>query len=293
MMTNIYGFAQNIELPNDGPGLPYDTANLLGDTHYEDPSIIVDVYYGGRIYETNYIYAIVKISNASQLRTAVAYRYNSGYTKSGSKIAEANNAVFAINGDYYSFKNTGYIVRQGIEYRRRAEKTWDILIIDQHGNFHAITEPTNEKVDNWLSEHPDLIVMNSFNFGPVYVSDGEWTMNDYSLVLNHNKIADYRGCARMALCQLAPLTYLMVACEGETDRGSRGLTLNEFADCLREVDNKIADYDIQVAYNLDGGRSTTMVLCGKKINSLSANSSRDIADIIYFSSAWQSEGGNR
>ena len=285
----VTAHAETIELPLDGSGLPYDIRWKTSETHYEDPSITVDVYYGGRIYETNYTFAVIQLSNASQLRTAMPYRYNSGYLMAGAKIAQANNAVFAINGDYYSFKNTGYLVRQGREYRRRVEKLWDVLIIDQNGDFHVLREPTDESLENWLAKHPELEVINSFNFGPAYAENGEWLMDDFSQALNHNKIADYRGCARMAICQLAPLTYLAVACEGETDRGSRGLTLNEFVDCLKEVDAQLPDYQIQVAYNLDGGRSTTMVFCGEKINSTSASSSRDIADILYFASAWQGE----
>lgn len=286
--------AEILDLPVDSsPGLPYNAAKVEENAHYQDPSITVDIYYGGRIHETNYTYAIIKIANATQLRTAMAYKYNSSYTKPGEAIAKANNAVFAINGDYYSFKSSGYLVRQGIDYRSRPEAMWDILLIDQNGDFHIITEPSDDKVKAWQEENPTLQIINSFNFGPAYIANGSWLMEDFSQALNHNKIADYRGCARMAICQLAPLTYLAVACEGETDSGSQGMTLNEFADCLKEIESSLDEYTIQAAYNLDGGRSTTMVLGGKKINSTSARSSRDIADMIYFASAWQPDKGER
>ena len=76
-----------------------------------------------------------------------------------------------------------------------------------------------------------------------------------------------------------------------TGGGGVGKTylIHKVVDCLKEVDAQLPDYQIQVAYNLDGGRSTTMVFCGEKINSTSASSSRDIADILYFASAWQGE----
>ena len=76
---NTYdAFAEIVTLPIDQTGgLKYDPANYTSDTHYEDPSITVDIYWGGRIYDTNYVYAVIKIANASQLRTAFAFTYSS------------------------------------------------------------------------------------------------------------------------------------------------------------------------------------------------------------------------
>ena len=49
---NTYdAFAEIVTLPIDQTGgLKYDPANYTSDTHYEDPSITVDIYWGGRIY---------------------------------------------------------------------------------------------------------------------------------------------------------------------------------------------------------------------------------------------------
>lgn len=52
---------------------PVDERYYTSATHYEDPSLTVDVYLDGRIHETNYAYAVIKIADASQLRTAMAY----------------------------------------------------------------------------------------------------------------------------------------------------------------------------------------------------------------------------
>ena len=52
------------------------------DTHYEDPSLTVDIG-EGRIHETNYVYAVIKIADPSQIRTAMAYKYNSSRTVPG------------------------------------------------------------------------------------------------------------------------------------------------------------------------------------------------------------------
>ncbi|MBQ7454934.1 MAG: phosphodiester glycosidase family protein [Clostridia bacterium] len=262
-------------------------------THYEDPSITVDTYPGNRIHDTNYIYAVIKVADGSQIRTAMAYKYNSSYTVVGQVMAEANNAVLAINGDYFSFYDYGFLVRQGHQYRYRPNYYWDLLIIDQYGDLHAITRPTGDRIQAWIESHPDLAVMNTFNFGPAMIIDGEWTQEVFSddNLLNYGSISGASHYARVALCQLAPLTYMVVACESMYDEGSAGMTLNEFCDCLREIDEKLEDYDIQVAYNLDGGGSATMVFHNEKIYSLYYPKTRTLSDIIYFASAWR-EGVN-
>lgn len=63
----------------------------------------------------------------------------------------------------------------------------------------------------------------------------------------------------------------------------------KIADCLREIDDKLTDYDIVTAYNMDGGGSTTMVFHNEKINSPTNPKIRSLSDIIYFVSAWNNE----
>lgn len=285
-------FAEIVELPLDTtPGLEFDWSNYTSDTHYEDPSITVDITWGGRIHETNYVYAVVKVANATQIRTAMAGRYSDDSTRRGSQLAEANNAVVAINGDYFKHSDhkNGYMVRQGKLYRNRPHKFWDTLIIDQFGNFHTIQEPTKEKIEAWLSENPDLVVYNSFNFGPVLIKDGQVTQEDFNQVKNHDYIGCHKDCQRMAICQLDELTYLLVTSEGPEDKGSEGLTMDEFVECLLEIDEQLTDYTIKTAYNLDGGSSCTLVFKHEKINAPNNPKKRQLSDIIYFASAWKAE----
>lgn len=280
--------AEIIDLPIEaGPGPEYDWNNYISATEYEDPSLSVKVYEGGRIHDTNYLYAIIKIASPTQLRTAMAYKYNSSFTVIGEKMAEANNAVIAVNGDYFNYYKHGYLVRQGVEYRNRPDKHWDTLIIDQHGDFHVIIEPSKAKIQEWQAAHPDLTPINTFNFGPVFILDGQPRTDKFSNVKNYFQIAGHREYARMAFCQLDTLTYMFVSTESVLDENSDGMTLDQFMDCLQEIDEKVTEYDIRVAYNIDGGGSATMVFGEKKINSLTNPKVRDLCDIIYFASAWQ------
>mgnify|MGYP004663653269 FL=1 len=296
---NTYdAFAEIVTLPIDQTGgLKYDPANYTSDTHYEDPSITVDIYWGGRIYDTNYVYAVIKIANASQLRTAFAFNYSSpGDGKRVADMAKKMNGVFAINGDYYShsWHTNGYMVRQGKVYRNRPNKTWDLLMVDQYGNFHGMVEPNKEKVEAFLAqaEAEGLQVVNSWNFGPIIIQDGERTREDFNTLkqnLNTDYIGTYKDAQRIAFCQLDELTYLCVTSEGPEDKDSEGLTMNEFYDCLREVESKLDGYKIQTAFNLDGGSSCTFAFNNKKINAPTNPKKRSVPDCIYFASAWKAE----
>ena len=298
-------YADIIELPVDikEGGMPFKWENFTSDTHYEDPSITVDIVWGGRIHDTNYVYALIKIANATQLRSALSNDNFKDWKTYGHKIAKSKNAVFAVNGDFCKAKDYthGYIVREGHLYRNRPSRTWDALLIDQYGNFHPIMEPTQEKIETWLAENPDLQVINSFNFGPVLIQDGEFTRNTFNNVkdknldinLNTDYIGTYKLCQRTCICQLDTLTYLCITSEGPEDKDCKGMTMDEFADCIREIDEQLTDYTIQTAYNLDGGSSSTFVFKapGKnelyKINAPTNPKVRELYDIIYFASAWQ------
>ena len=261
----------------------------LSDNQYQDPTLAVQVYPDGRIYDTGYLYAVITITQPAQLRTAMAYRYNSAKAVPGQAIAQANRAVLAINADYHTMYENGYLTRRGVTYRKRPERNWDLLVIDQYGDLHGIVEPGDDKIAQWQQEHPELQMVDTFNFGPVLVQDGRWREVTRENMQNLYRIEGDKPAARMAICQLDKLTYLIVACECPEDKGSRGMTLSEFADCLREVEGKLDGRKIQFAYNLDGGNSTTVIFHNRKINPTGKARGRELSDIIYFTTAWEEE----
>ena len=74
------------------------------------------------------------------------------------------------------------------------------------------------------------------------------------------------------------------------------MTMDQFVDLLREVESKLDGQKIQVAYNLDGGASSTFIFKDPgtdgltKVNALTrANPQRQLYDIIYFASAWKED----
>ena len=247
-------------------GIKPDAQYYLPDRGgYEDPSLKVTIE-AMREHETNILVARVKIADPSQIRTTMAARYGSTGGVLPDKLAKRVNAVLAVNGDFFNFNSTGYLVRQGKLYRNKTHTPSDILIIDDKGDFTIIVDPTEEKVQAF-----EGTIVNSFNFGPALVVDGEIIHTTKELNVGLEKETQ-----RMGVAQVGPLEYLCVATEGPENEGSDGLTIPEFAQLMK-------DLGAVQAYNLDGGSSSAMMLGGEKINALSSRKMRPICDLLYFS----------
>ena len=261
-------------------GLEPQAEGYLSDWEYEDPSISVKIE-TGRIYDTNYMVAHVKLANATQMRSTMAGSYYSPSTASPITMAKRANAVLAINGDYFSARNgVGYTARMGKEYRNRCNGTYDVLVIDDQGDLHILKAPTKEDVENLKTAlaAEGKSVMNGYTFGPGLVINGERQTG----FVNMDNAAD-KAAQRMCLAQIGPLEYLCIASEGPEDKGSVGLNLEQFSELVASFEG------VQNAYNLDGGSSTTMYFRGDKVNSPNNPKRRHLNDIIYFASAYQPE----
>lgn len=263
--------AQIAPLPVDDKPAPKPDANAYtSEFAYDDGSLRVSIE-PGRANDTNYLVARVRIADPSQLRTATAGGYYSTYTCKGFLIANRVNSVLAINGDFYNYRNDGYVVRQGTVVRNRPNG-FDALLIDDKGDFHVVEYADRKTLDAFL-ENFDGEIVNAMSFGPLLVRDGKRVEEIHYFDVGTNKPTQ-----RMGIAQVGPLEYLCVSTEGPEDPGSRGFTVAEFADLMEEI-------GCEIAYNLDGGSSNTMVWRGEKLNSPDNPKERYIGDIIYFATA--------
>lgn len=252
---------------DDSPGPALKEENFLPDHGgYQDESLSVRIE-TIRKHDTTILVAYVEVAHPSQIRTAMADKYGSTRTTLGRLMTKRSNAAFAINGDFFNFHNQGYLVRQGTLYRDKTNATYDVLIIDDKGDFHVFVDPTEEDMHGF-----EGTIINSFNFGPVLVKDGEVVTTTKELNVGLNKQTQ-----RMGIGQMGPLSYICVTTEGPENKGSVGLTIPEFAELMKELGAK-------TAYNLDGGSSCAMLIGNDKINALSAAKNRPICDILYFAS---------
>ncbi|MBE5787735.1 MAG: phosphodiester glycosidase family protein [Clostridiales bacterium] len=267
------------KLPIDlTPGMKPNPKGYTGKWEYQDPTISVKIEEGVMpttegTNRCSYWVATIKLSDASQLRTMAAGGFDSNRVTKGTTLAKRANAVLAINGDYFCYTCKGYIVRQGEEYLNLLDGDRDVLLIDENGDFHPVVKA---KAGDIPADIDGKKIVNAFYFGPLLVENGEAVKMIYGADMAHDT-----GRQRMAICQVGPLEYKAICCAGPA-RGSSGLTLRQFA-------NLCAEQGVQTAYNLDGGDSTMMIFKGEKINDVYNMSVRDIADIVYFASAWEGE----
>lgn len=254
-----------------------DAANYLSDTEYLDDTLHVTITTDRHLESTVWMVR-VQIADASQLRSAFCGTYTSGKAAGAAKIARRVNAVFAVNGDYYSYHfDTGVVIRNGTQYRKRPNKKYDVLLIDTEGNLSCVVSPTKESfnaVYEAMGGPADQggTILHALTFGPALVVDGELAHDDFIRPDNGHKIP----AQRTVIAQNGPLSYLILSCSGPESENSRGMTLNEMAAYVQSL-------GVTTAYNLDGGSSSTLVFRGEKINSLDTGKVRPVSDILYFS----------
>jgi exopolysaccharide biosynthesis protein len=240
---------------------------VITEKSYEDENIKISIE-TVRKYNSNIYVADIQVSDPSYLKTALANNtYGRNITATTSDMAEDNNAIFAINGDYYGFRDGGYVLRNGIAYRGTARSgDNDALVIDKNGNLSIVTE--SEVSLNSLSGKGAWQVL---SFGPGLVVDGKIDVNSSSEVAKASS-----SNPRTAIGQISELHYIVVVSDGRTSE-SAGLSLLQLAQELK-------DRGCTVAYNLDGGGSSTMYFNGEVINNPTSGKSiaeRKVSDIVY------------
>jgi len=246
--------------------LSLSAESVVTANSYSDGNISI-VITEERVGDTTVYVADVTLSSADYLRTAFAENtYGRNVTGTTSTIAESVNAILAINGDYYGAQQSGYVIRNGVLYRSTAEKGAEDLVIYRDGSF-AIIQESEVTAQTLL----DSGAWNVLSFGPALVENGEIAVS----------VDDEVGRAkasnpRTAIAVIDELHYLFVVSDGRTDE-SEGLSLYELAVFLQ---NKGA----QIAYNLDGGGSSTMVFNGQVVNNPTSGrgiKERSVSDIVY------------
>ncbi|KZL89283.1 phosphodiester glycosidase family protein [Clostridium magnum] len=240
---------------------------VVTDKSYEDENIKISIE-TVRKYDSNIYIADIQVSDPSYLKTALANNtYGRNITATTSDMAEDNKAIFAINGDYYGFRDGGYVLRNGVEYRETARSgDNDALVIDKDGNLSVVQE--GEVSLDSLSDKGAWQVL---SFGPGLVVDGKIVVNSSSEV-GQAKSSN----PRTAIGQISELHYIVIVSDGRTSE-SAGLSLLQLAQEFQER-------GCTVAYNLDGGGSSTMYFNGEVVNNPTSGKSigeRKVSDIVY------------
>lgn len=239
----------------------------LTEDSYKDENISITVKEYRENGTTIYV-ADVKLSSAEYLKTAFAKdAYGKNLTEKPSEMAERAGAILAVNGDFYGSREKGYVIRDGVLYRDTAQKGGEDLVIYEDGSFEIISE-SSASAKSLMEKGARQV----FSFGPALVKDGKLSVTD----------SDEVGKAmasnpRTAIGIIDELHYVLVVSDGRTSE-SRGLSLRELGEFMQSL-------GAEIAYNLDGGGSSTMVFGGKVINNPTTNGKRiqerSVSDIVY------------
>lgn len=262
--------------------------NYISAKAYRDESISVEIH-TGRNFDTDYVFAHVKIKHPSQLRTVSAAKssFTSTQVAHVREMAKDINAVIAINGDYAAKpEKCKVLLRQSRQVRNSARGDTDLLIVDTNGDFSILEKPTRQGYAKYYNAHEKELYQ-VFCFGPVLVKDGVSVVSD-------DYKDGYRGsdnnAQRSAIAQLGPLEYMLISTGGPQIKNNKGLTIQEFSIICEEAGKALKpEGGCQIAYNLDGGNSALMSFIGKSTKSdyirpmkISPGAERQISDIIYF-----------
>lgn len=241
------------------------TDPVITENSYTDENMQITIETVQKYDSTIYV-ADIQVSDPAYLKTAFANNtYGRNIKATTSETATAQNAIFAINGDYYGFRDTGYVLRNGVVYRDIAGEG-DALVVDNNGNLSVIAESQVSLAS--LSSNAWQVL----SFGPGLVENGQIAVDSTS------EVGQSMGSnPRTAIGQISELHYIVIVSDGRTDE-SAGLSLLELA-------QEFKDRGCPTAYNLDGGGSSTMVFNGEIVNIPTDGKSsgeREVSDIVYF-----------
>ena len=238
---------------------------VITENSYESQDLSIHIT-TQREYETQIYMVDVQVSSSTALRTAFAENsYGRNIKETTSQMAEENQAVLVINGDYYGFRNQGFVLRNGVLYRDTANAGTQALTIDSNGDFDIVEEEQTS-----AQQLLDSGVQQVLSFGPALLQEGEISVSE-----NQEVGQAMQSNPRTAIGQIEENHYLIIVTDGRTTE-SDGVSLYELAEVFQEA-------GAETAYNLDGGGSSTLWFNGQVLNQPTSKSGeRLVSDIVYF-----------
>jgi exopolysaccharide biosynthesis protein len=218
-----------------------------------------------------YYVADVVLDDATTLQSAFANdSFGENITGTTSAIAEANNAIFAINGDYYGFRDTGIVIRNGVAFRDEGARQG--LAFYRDGTVKVYDETTTT-AGQLLADG----VWNTLSFGPSLLDNGEVAagIEDVEVDSNFGNHSIQGEQPRTAVGIIDQNHLVFVVVDGRSLGYSAGVTMTGLADIMQGL-------GATTAYNIDGGGSSTMYFNGGLVNNpLGENKERGTSDILY------------
>ncbi len=211
---------------------------------------------------THFFIADIVLLNDPNIKSAAADEiYHGDLREKTSDLAKEMGAVFAVNADYYVARNEGVIVRNGEAMRDKPDMDDTAMCINTDGAMTIVNE-----CDTNPQELIDYGIIDSFSFGPSLLENGQAKSS-----FPNSKVE--RANPRTGVGQIEPGHLVFIVADGRQPEYSKGFTLAEFAQLFEKL-------GCQIAYNLDGGGSSTMYFNGRIVNKPANGEERPVYDAI-------------
>lgn len=171
-------------------------------------------------------------------------------------------AIVGATGDYFLFRQSGLIIRNGAVYREKYYTSQDYCIIYQDGVMETYPKGRID-LDTVYSRNP----WHSFSFGPRLLENGQ-PMTEFNTSVSERN-------PRMAIGYYEPGHYCFVVVDGRQKDYSYGMEMWELSQLMY-------DLGCSEAFNLDGGSTSVMTYHGEFYsNPPYGLGGRPNADLLY------------
>ena len=106
----------------------------MTDTSYRSDMVSVTLH-TLRSYDSNCYLADIYIRDITSFATAFSGGEYRGGRETVLKMATDNDAVIAINGDFYTYRSKGPVVRNGVVYKDTIDNRVDICVLYRDGRL--------------------------------------------------------------------------------------------------------------------------------------------------------------
>lgn len=187
------------------------------------------------------------------------------------EMSEASDALIAISGDFLTYQNQGFLMRNGEVYQDTSNLD-SICVLFADGTMETYDEKTYD-----IQELKDRGAVQVWSFGPVLLDENGHVREKYKMPT----AVSYPN-PRSAIGYYEPGHYCFVVVDGRQDGYSKGLNMPDLARIFEEL-------GCTAAYNLDGGGSAVMVFNHERFSRQSNGGDRGLGDILVIRETIQDE----
>lgn len=211
----------------------------------------------------------VYVKDVRYLQTALARdSYGENLRETPLSMITRKNGILGISGDNYGEKPSGVTVRNGVWYHDEIKRR-EICVLYLDGTMEVIP-PDRYDAEAVKSKG----VWQSWTFGPGLLDPEGKPLADFGTVDSYLQ----KVHPRTAIGYVERGHYLFLVADGRQEGYAEGLGLQDLAQVM-------SDLGCRVAYNLDGGKTATMMtpdgILNQPCDGSGADGGREQSDIIY------------